>query len=63
MQLGRLDAAEPLLVDSYAELVESDPRQRITVNALRRLVRLYELRGDAAAFARYRALLEGAETP
>jgi serine/threonine-protein kinase len=55
---GDLDAAEPLLLSGYAGVAEARPRDRITANALRRLVRYYELRGDAAETRRYSELLE-----
>ena len=60
---GELDAAEPLLLDAYAVVAEARPRDRITTNALKRLVRYYELRGNDAEAARYRTLIAEATRP
>ncbi len=57
MLLGDLDAAEPLLLEGYNGVAEVRPRDRITVNALRRLVSFYESRSDHGNAERYRALL------
>lgn len=63
MLLGDLDAAEPLLLESYAVVAQARPRDRITVNALKRLVRYYELREDDAEAERYRELIAGVLRP
>ena len=56
MLLGDLDAAEPLLLEGYAGVAAARPRDRITVEALRRLIDFYERRQDADAVQRYRQL-------
>lgn len=58
MLLGRLDEAEPLLLEGYAGVAEARPRDRMTVNALRRLRSYSELRGDSIAVNRYQQLLD-----
>ena len=60
---GDLDAAGPLLLDAYAVVAEARPRDRITTNALKRLVRYYERRGNVAEAERYRMRLEEAARP
>lgn len=58
MLQGDVAAAEPLLLESYPVVAAARPRDRMTVNALRRLVRLYELREDPDEAAHYAALLQ-----
>ncbi|NOX70790.1 MAG: serine/threonine protein kinase [Gammaproteobacteria bacterium] len=54
MLLGELDTAETLLLEGLAGVSDARPRDRITLNALRRLVTYYELRGNTVEAARYR---------
>ena len=61
--LGQLAAAEPLLIEGYEGLKDARPRDRITVNALRRLVAFYELRGSEPDADRYRELLAAISPP
>jgi len=63
MLLGELDAAETLLLDGFAGVSGARPRDRITVNALRRLVTYYELRGNIVEAARYRERLDALLPP
>ncbi|HVT59661.1 MAG TPA: tetratricopeptide repeat protein [Thermoanaerobaculia bacterium] len=58
--LGRFDEAEPLLLHSHAILLSSrgrGPQSEEVQDSLRRLVTLYERRGEAGRAAQYRAAL------
>ncbi len=59
---GRFDEAEPLLVDSYPIIAEEKKGMFYPVEALGRLVDLYEAWGKPAAADRYRALLTAAQS-
>jgi serine/threonine protein kinase/tetratricopeptide (TPR) repeat protein len=54
---GKLDSAEPLLLDGYEKMAPPEPNALRKREALARVVRLYEARGDAAKVAEWRAKL------
>lgn len=51
-------SAEPLLVEAYPILAQARPGDRATTNALKRLIRYYQQRGDSERAAHYLAELE-----
>jgi tetratricopeptide (TPR) repeat protein/tRNA A-37 threonylcarbamoyl transferase component Bud32 len=54
----RYPEAEPLLIQSYNDLKKSQgERNPRTIEALERILKLYEATGNTEAFAKYRALL------
>ncbi len=54
---GRFEEAEPLLLETYPIIAQEKRGMFYPVEALNRLVRLYEAWGKEAEAARYRALL------
>jgi serine/threonine-protein kinase len=63
MLSGELGEAETLLLEGYAGVMKARPRDRITVNALQRLIKYYELQGDSNAVERYRQSLGSIQLP
>jgi len=59
MLLGQLEQAEPLLLEGYAGVAEARPRDRITKNAVRRLVDFYVATDNPDEAERFRQLMPG----
>ncbi|MEM8815469.1 MAG: serine/threonine-protein kinase [Pseudomonadota bacterium] len=59
MLTGDLDQAETMLLEGYAGVAEARPRDRMTKNAVRRLVDFYVARGNPDEAERFRQLMPG----
>ena len=59
MLMGRLEEAEPLLLQGYAGVAKARPRDRITKNAVRRLVDFYLATDNPDEAERFRQLMPG----